>query len=130
MGLITTQHPGFGTNKPKPEQLANPKPVTGFDYAGQPMRGNAFYNGRPEHMDPLNPEAKQAIPRHPSDVIAATPDVRSENRSASLVLSPARSKKLSAKEISARIRAGIKRAREGGQSWGNPNWKKRHDVTT
>jgi hypothetical protein len=33
-------------------ETANPKPVTGFDYAGQPMRPNSFYNGRPEHQDP------------------------------------------------------------------------------
>jgi hypothetical protein len=33
-------------------ETANPKPVTGFDYAGQPMKPNSFYNGRPEHMDP------------------------------------------------------------------------------
>jgi hypothetical protein len=29
---------------------ADPKPVTGFDYAGQPMKPGAHYNGRPEHM--------------------------------------------------------------------------------
>ena len=53
MGLITTQHAGFGTPKPDPKQAADPKPVTGFDYAGQPMRSiDAHYNGRPEHMAP------------------------------------------------------------------------------
>ncbi len=52
MGLITTQSVGFGDPKPNPNQKADPKPVTGFDYAGQPIRDGAFYNGRPEHMKP------------------------------------------------------------------------------
>ena len=52
MGLITTQNAGFGSPKPDPQQAADPKPVTGFNYAGQLMRPGEPYNGRPEHMDP------------------------------------------------------------------------------
>ena len=52
MGLITTQILGFGQAKPDKKQEADPKPVSGFDYAGQPMKPGAFYNGRPEHMGP------------------------------------------------------------------------------
>lgn len=52
MGLITTQHAGFGQNKPDPKQAANPKPVRGFNYAGEPMKPGDFYNGRPEHQRP------------------------------------------------------------------------------
>src|ERR1041385_6615365 len=52
MGLINTQVLGFGEPKPKTEQKADPKPVRGFNYAGQPMNDGEFYNGRPEHMKP------------------------------------------------------------------------------
>lgn len=58
MGLITTQHEGFGQAKPFTEgtvdgkNKADPKPVNGFNYAGQPMKEGDFYNGRPEHMAP------------------------------------------------------------------------------
>jgi K+-transporting ATPase c subunit len=31
---------------------ANPKPVRGVNYAGQPMSDDEYYNGRPEHMGP------------------------------------------------------------------------------
>jgi hypothetical protein len=44
--MLTTKSVGI-----TPE-TANPKPVTGFDYAGQPMKPNDFYNGRPEHQNP------------------------------------------------------------------------------
>jgi hypothetical protein len=44
--MITTKSVGITA------ETANPKPVTGFDYAGQPMRPGSFYNGRPEHCDP------------------------------------------------------------------------------
>lgn len=54
MGLITTQHAGFGQNKPDPKQKADPKPVRGFNYAGEPMKDGQFYNGRPEHMGPAD----------------------------------------------------------------------------
>jgi hypothetical protein len=44
--MLTTKSVGITS------ETANPKPVTGFDYAGQPMKPNDFYNGRPEHQDP------------------------------------------------------------------------------
>jgi hypothetical protein len=44
--MITTKTAGLDP------EIANPKPVTGFDYAGQPMKQGSFYNGRPEHQDP------------------------------------------------------------------------------
>jgi hypothetical protein len=44
--MLTTKSVGLDS------ETANPKPVTGFDYAGQPMKPDSFYNGRPEHMDP------------------------------------------------------------------------------
>jgi hypothetical protein len=44
--MITTKSVGITA------ETANPKPVTGFDYAGQPMKPDSFYNGRPEHQDP------------------------------------------------------------------------------
>jgi K+-transporting ATPase c subunit len=31
---------------------ANPKPVRGVNYAGQPMSDDEYYNGRPEHQAP------------------------------------------------------------------------------
>jgi hypothetical protein len=39
---------------------ADPKPVTGFDYAGQPMKPGGHYNGRPEHMGASNTQNNKA----------------------------------------------------------------------
>lgn len=63
MGLITTQVLGFGQPKPDPQQKADPKPVRGFNYAGEPMKEGDFYNGRPENMKPKDrvAVARQAI---------------------------------------------------------------------
>ena len=44
MPIITTKVLGISASE------ADPKPTTGFDYAGQPMKPGAPYNGRPEHM--------------------------------------------------------------------------------
>ena len=44
MPVITTKNLGLDP------ATANPKPVTGFNYAGQPMKPGEHYNGRPEHM--------------------------------------------------------------------------------
>jgi hypothetical protein len=44
--MLTTKSVGITS------ETANPKPVTGFDYAGQPMKPGSHYNGRPEHCDP------------------------------------------------------------------------------
>jgi hypothetical protein len=62
MGLITTQNAGFGSPTPKPNQPADPKPVTGFNYAGQPMRPGDSYNGRPEHMAPTDQDQTKTTP--------------------------------------------------------------------
>lgn len=58
--MLTTKSAGITS------ETANPKPVTGFDYAGQPMKPNDFYNGRPEHQDPSTSTAaaeKQPVVR-------------------------------------------------------------------
>jgi len=69
MGIITTQILGFGQSKPDPKTSADPKPVRGFDYAGQPMKEGTYYNGRPEHMAPeaetmqkLTPQESACLP--------------------------------------------------------------------
>jgi hypothetical protein len=54
--MLTTKSVGLDS------ETANPKPVTGFDYAGQPMKPNSFYNGRPEHMAPAQAQ-KPAVVR-------------------------------------------------------------------
>jgi hypothetical protein len=43
MPIITTKILG--------ENVADPKPATCINYAGQPMKPGDAYNGRPEHMD-------------------------------------------------------------------------------
>lgn len=53
MAMLTTKSAGITS------ETANPKPVTGFDYAGQPMKPNSFYNGRPEHCAPAASDTPQ-----------------------------------------------------------------------
>lgn len=80
MGLITTQHAGFGQQKPDPKQKADPKPVTGFDYAGQPMKPGTFYNGRPEHMAKGVRMTEVVQKNHPSRKENQTPEYREKMR--------------------------------------------------
>ena len=76
------------------QQQADPKPVTGFDYAGQPMRtADAHYNGRPEHQATADlQQSNQAI--HPDQAIHALSDRASQ----SVRLSPSRNKRWTAEK--------------------------------
>lgn len=64
---------------------ANPKPVTGFDYAGQPMKAGGFYNGRPEHCAPTDETAQNAS----QTSVKASPTRRKRRRG---IMSPERRK--------------------------------------
>ncbi len=52
MPIITTKI--LGVNE------ADPKPATGFNYAGEPMKPGDFYNGRPEHQGPSATRVERA----------------------------------------------------------------------
>src|SRR5215831_11936580 len=101
MGLITTQSIGFGDPKPQPNQKADPKPVTGFDYAGQPIKPGGYYNGRPEHQSPDT--------AHPEDATTSSLSGAPPNFQVSDARQP--NKCLTSREISRRkkISEGMKR---------------------
>jgi hypothetical protein len=63
MPIITTKALGL-------EPEADPKPVTAFDYAGQPIPPGGHYNGRPEHMGNA-PESPPARRRGNREALAA-----------------------------------------------------------
>ena len=89
MGIITTQILGFGQPKPSAKQQADPKPVRGFNYAGQPMADGEYYNGRPEHMAPEKVEEPKPLFGGPARYKYArakrrTPEAR-EKQSAKMV---------------------------------------------
>ncbi len=44
--MLTTKSVGLTS------ETANPKPVTGVNYAGEPMKPGDYYNGRLEHCAP------------------------------------------------------------------------------
>jgi hypothetical protein len=80
---------------------ADPKPVTGFDYAGQPMKPGGHYNGRPEHMG------------------RTTEDTQREHiKNQRLTNMRSGIGKLTKAEISARIKAGHARAKAAGKIFG------------
>lgn len=60
MPILTTKVLGLDE-----KEKADPHPVTGINYAGEPMKPGAFYNGRPEHMDP-KAQSTTASPTKPS----------------------------------------------------------------
>jgi hypothetical protein len=59
MPILTTKLLGLDE-----KDKADPRPVTGINYAGQPMKPGEFYNGRPEHMDPEQRDAVVEIFDH------------------------------------------------------------------
>jgi hypothetical protein len=52
MPIITTKILG--------KEDADPRPVTGVNYAGEPMKPGDYYNGRPEHQGPHTTRVERA----------------------------------------------------------------------
>ena len=66
-------------------ETADPKPVSGVDYAGQPIPPNGFYNGRPEFMQPVPDAGKRpSVPKDESRTHRKPKRVISPERRAAL----------------------------------------------
>lgn len=73
---------------------ANPKPVRGVNYAGQPMSDDEYYNGRPEHQAPNESKSSSySITNTPNEKTARVERVKRKRRGWTVAAREAASKR-------------------------------------